>query len=108
MKRKSFILMTVLALSGVLLIILNANAGYDRYDCTVVNAGPAGQATWIVLTDTASPPAFVDMGFKCPEARSKEMLAVAIAAISNNLTVQAIVDPDAEDGKIYGLFLLYE
>ena len=109
MKRKNLILTLLIALSLVLFIALNASAEYQRYICTVTKAGPAGESdTWLELTDTSSPPAFEVKGFLCPEERAKEMLAVALTAMSNNLKVEVIIDPEVEYGYVYAIFLYSE
>ena len=107
MKHKTFINIALLVTGMILFFTLNANADYARYVCNVISTGPAGSDTWVVLTDTAVTPKFSKAGFKFPAARAKEMMAVALTAMTNNFKVEAIVNLGSI-GTVYALFVYSE
>ena len=107
MKHKTFINIALLVTGMILFFTLNANADFDRYICKVIMTGPAGNNTWIVLTDTAVAPTFSETGFVFPEDRAKEMMAIALTAITSNLKVEAIVNLGST-GTVYAIFVYSE
>jgi hypothetical protein len=66
----------------------------NPYICKVHQAGPAGanSTVRIRLSDTASNPEFTNRWFRALTGREKEMLAVALAAISSGYEVEANVN----------------
>ena len=67
----------------------------EWYTCHVDEAGPTGTGTVvkIYLTDVAEVPAFDEnTAFSAQTGREKEMLAVALVALSNELKVRAQLD----------------
>ncbi len=70
----------------VCLLTMNASAA-EWITCSVNIAGPSGEDTYICLSDTASSPAFTKKWFIAPKDRAKEMTAIAIAAMTNNMKV---------------------
>lgn len=69
------------------------------YKCTVDQVGPAGTTqaagSKIYLTDTASTPAWKgSKAFKVPTERSKEFLAVGLAAMAGSTTVKVTTNAD--------------
>jgi len=67
----------------------------EWYTCRVDEAGPTGTKTVvkIYLTDIAEVPSFEEKTvFSAQTGREKEMLAVALVALSNELKVRAQLD----------------
>ena len=84
-----------------------SGAAQQWYTCRVQQAGPGGALTLVKLTDTASSPAFTGKWFLAPADRAKEILAVALTAMSNGMTVRVSTDigvPD-EYPSIYSFYL---
>lgn len=91
---KTILLIVVLA---VIAAILPARIGQaaDWYTCKVNEAGPTGTkaVVKIYLTDLGDTPAFDEnTAFSAQTGREKEMLAVAMAAMSNAVQVRAQLD----------------
>jgi hypothetical protein len=97
----------LLFLLGVLVLLIPAaNAGNSWYTCTVLEAGPAGgkDAVHIKLTDNGG--AFSGKWFRARTGREKEMLALALAAMSNAKDVRVYTDSsDAGKPEIYNMYL---
>ena len=92
--KKMFITMVVV-LSMLAVFAVSAHAG-AWYTCTVNMAGPGwGTHCYIKLSDTAATPAFENRWFVALDSQKKEMLAVALTAMTNGLNVLVYVDsPD--------------
>ena len=103
MKTKKLGLITLIVLSMVFLFALNASAGW--YTCTVNLAGPGFTNTYINLTDTSASPAFTNRWFTAESTQSKEMLATALTAISNSMSVWTYINSSAEYATIISLYL---
>ncbi len=84
-------------LAGLLLLLLQgrALAASEWFTCKVELAGPSKNYSFVTLTDQAEPPAFVSKWFILQPDKSKEMLAVALMAISTGKQVVVVVDPEA-------------
>ncbi len=82
-----------LAFVGLTLIMATQPAqAAEWYTCRVDEAGPTGAQTVVKihLTDVAEVPAFEEKtAFNAQTGREKEMLAVALVALSNELKVRA-------------------
>jgi hypothetical protein len=92
---RTIIVLCLLAVASII-FPMNTNAA-GSYVCTVDQAGPHGQAAAggarLYLTDTADTPAWAgSKTFKVPADRSKEFLAVGIAAIANDKKVTIVTD----------------
>jgi hypothetical protein len=85
-----------LLLAGLLLLLLQGQvlAGAEWFTCKVEVAGPAENYSFVTLTDQAATPAFVGKWFILPPDKSREMLAVALMAISTGKLVVVVVDPE--------------
>ena len=82
---------------GMLLITwaTTVQAAARFFTCEVDEAVILGNGrTFVRLTDTSSAQAFANKNFEAPELVAKQMLAVAIAALTANLTVKVRTDPD--------------
>jgi len=77
----------------VCLITINASAA-EWITCSVSMAGPSGEDTYICLSDTAPSPAFTSKWFIAPADRAKEMTAIALTAMTNNMKVLIKADAD--------------
>jgi hypothetical protein len=94
MRGKKIQLMAVLALSIMALLVAPVHAAPDWFVCSVEEVGPGGASTvYIRLTDSSAPPAFVGTWFQAKVGREKEFLAMALTAMTNNLTVRVYTDP---------------
>jgi len=91
--KKMFITMVVV-LSMLAVFAVAARAGW--YTCTVKMAGAGwGTHCYIKLSDTAATPDFENKWFVALDSQKKEMLAVALTAMTNGLNVLVYVDsPD--------------
>ncbi len=77
-----------------LLFSAQAIAASDWYHCYISLAGLGGQGgTYLRLTDAGDSPQFMEKVFRVPDSHSKEMLAIALTAVSANLKVFVFVDP---------------
>ena len=106
MKRKSLVITLLIALGVVLSSGVSANAAEGWFVCTIDAAGPNQSGIYVSLTDTASPQAFKQKWFRCPDNRSNEMLATALTAMTNNMKVSVDVDPEQVYGDINIMYLL--
>ena len=88
MVKKVFVMMVVV-LSMIAIFAINAHAS-AWYTCTVEMAGPGWSVTYIKLTDTGG--AFTHKWFRALSYRQKELLAVALTAMTNNMHVLVNVD----------------
>jgi hypothetical protein len=104
MKRKTLVLILLVALGVVMLSGASAHAGW--FVCTVDAAGPNQSGIYVSLTDTASPQAFKQKWFRCPESRSNEMLAAALTAMTNGMRISVEVDSEQEYGEINIMYLM--
>jgi len=61
----------------------------------------------VKLNDTAPIPAFTGEWFLAPADRAKKILAVALTAMTNGITVRVPIDPSAPDEypRIYAFYL---
>jgi hypothetical protein len=77
------------------------------YLCDVEKAGPVGATIVnVVLSDTATMPAFTNRTFKAREGREKEILAVALAAIQSGMRVEMVANLGPGVSPILSLFLV--
>ena len=105
MKAKGiFLLAACVAFVG--LLSSPASAASAWYNCNVTQAGPSGAEVRVMLTHSATTPAFTSKWFKAPKGMENRMLAVAMAALTNNKKVAVLVDPAAADiPEIAALYL---
>ena len=90
-------LMVLVILAAGWLAAGESSAAPQWYTCTVLQAGPGGAVTLVKLKDTASSPAFASKWFLAPADRAKEILAVALTAMSNGMTVRVSLDLSVPD-----------
>jgi hypothetical protein len=87
-----------LAISGLMITTIgNAMAAHAWYNCTVVRAGQNAEGAYEVVlkrSGVAQPKAFV-----IPADQTDRLMAVALTALSANLSVRAYVDWSWQDGK---------
>jgi hypothetical protein len=71
----------------------NAQAAVETYTCDVIMAGTAANGTtFIRLTHLATNRAFTNKWFSAPTTQSREMLAIALAALTAGKQVQIGAD----------------
>lgn len=88
-------LMIMVVIAVALVVPTQPTQAADWCTCQVNEAGPTGTGTVvkIYLTDVAEAPVFEgNTAFKAQTGREKEMLAVALVALSNELKVRAQLD----------------
>jgi hypothetical protein len=77
-----------------LLMVFSASALAGQYICEVKRAGPYGTSeVRFVLTHKGTGAEFADKTFKANVGREKEMLAVALSAMSGGLNIIAYTNP---------------
>ena len=88
--------LVILGLLGMVAVFVsNVNAAEAWYTCTVQEVGTTGvQKMTFTLTDTAAEPYFVSLNFLARDGREKEMLALALSAMSMNLPIRIYADAD--------------
>ena len=88
MRAKKVFLTMAVVFSMVAIFAVSAHAGV-WYTCTVEKAGSgAGNHVCIWLSDTNDPPAFTNRFFTAPDGRKKEMLAIALTAMTTGKQVE--------------------
>jgi len=88
MRAKKVFLTMAVVFSIVAIFAVSAHAGV-WYTCTVEKAGTgAGNHVCIWLSDTNDPPAFTNRFFTAPDGRKKEMLAIALTAMTTGKQVE--------------------
>lgn len=104
---KRFALTVLLILAAGWFAADESIAAQQWFTCRVQLAGPGGAATLVKLTDTSSTPAFTSKWFLAPADRAKEILAVALTAMSNGMTVRVSIDLSVPDEypPIYAFYL---
>jgi hypothetical protein len=105
MKAKRIGLIAVIAFGIMCVLTMNAGAQSAWYTCSVVSVGPTAWGTYICLTDTSSSPAFTNRWFQFPPNHAKEMLAVALTAMSNSMNVTIYSDPEEYFPYLYVIYL---
>lgn len=82
----------VLMVAGFLTLVFAMQAfAAERYLCDVRKAGTIGvTAVEFVLTDTAAVPLFTDRRFRARNDRTREMLAIGLAAMQTGMRVEII------------------
>ena len=109
MKAKNIAVIVIVFVGVMFLLSIPASAEQAWYECTINMAGPGSSSTYIILTDTAAAPEFTNKWFVATADRAKEMLVVALTAISNDLMVKVRIDLDDGDvPSIRTLFLMDE
>ncbi len=84
----------------------SAHAAATWFKCTVIVAGmPTTNQVLIQLTDLAADPAFTAKTFAGTTANVKEMLAIALVAMSANLPVWVYGDPALALPPITSIYL---
>jgi hypothetical protein len=105
MKIRKTITMMVLTLGLLGLLSTNVSAELGWYYCSVELVGPSQGTNFINLSDTSNPPAFESRWFILPPEYAKEMLAIALAAKTNQMRVVAFLDPEQIYSYCYALLL---
>lgn len=107
MQRKSLALLLMLTLIFVAKSVHSTTVALEWYTCTVTKAGAGGKKqVFITLTDAGG--SFTDKTFAAIKGREKEMLAVALTALTSSVTVYVSIDPSSEviPPIIYDIYLL--
>jgi len=89
----------------VAIFAVSAHAGV-WYTCTVDKAGTGWKDhVYITLSDTAGTPAFTFVNFVVPDTRKKEMLAIALTAMTTGKSVLVNLSSSAEGSVILEMWL---
>jgi broad specificity polyphosphatase/5'/3'-nucleotidase SurE len=104
---KKMVLVLVMAMICLAPALIDAQAAVTVIAAKVNKAGVSGTATThVFLTDTAATKAFpAKTYFICASARAKEMLAVALTAISMNKTVNVTLSGVAPGSTVQIMYL---
>jgi len=106
MKAKKMFLTMAVVFSMVAIFAVSTHAGV-WYTCTVEKAGSGwNDHVYITLSDTTETPAFTGVNFVVPDTRKKEMLAIALTAITTGKNVLVKLSDTSEGSVIYGMYLL--
>lgn len=104
--------MVVKRISLIVLVVMLAGAYFATesgaapawYACKVEAAGPGWGAIYVQLTDKSS--TFTKKWFSVPAANAKEVLAVALTAMSSGIQVLVYADPSVSGNPaIYTFYL---
>ena len=93
--RKKIGLMVIMAMLATAFLVADSSAAPALYVCTVEAAGP--QADGVMYIGLTSAPAFTWKWFIAPANMQKEILAIALTAMSNGMQVLVQVDVSAGD-----------
>jgi len=105
MKVKKMFLAMVVVFSMLAVFAVSAHAGW--YTCTVNMAGAGwGTNCYIKLSHTAATPAFENRWFVPLDSQKKEMLAVALTAMTNNMNVSVYIDSTTQYSIIRAMYLI--
>jgi len=106
MRAKKVFLTMAVVFSMVAIFAVSAHAGV-WYTCTVDKAGTGwNDHVYITLSDTAGTPAFTGVNFVVPDTRKKEMLAIALTAITTNKSVLVKLSSIGGGSVIESMYLL--
>ena len=105
MRAKKMFLTMAVVFSMVAIFAVSAHAAW--YTCTVDRAGTGwNDHVYITLSDTAGTPAFTGVNFVVPDTRKKEMLAIALTAMTTGKSVLVNLSDTSGGSVIYGMYLL--
>jgi hypothetical protein len=105
MKTKKMITALGIAMVLGLVFTLNVQAVEAWYSCTVDMVGPGWGVAYIQLTDTAGTPAFTNKWCVLSSTQEKELLAVVLTALTNDLNVMVYVDPAVSYPTVSAVYL---
>jgi len=104
-------LISVMLFSLILSFIAPAaHAGQQWYVCSIVKVGQSGGRDYVQLTHVPNEgaAAFTARYFKLPAEKAREMLAVALSAVTGGFKVEVYVDGQIEYSDLYAMYLLAE
>ncbi|MBN2467585.1 MAG: hypothetical protein JXD19_05485 [Deltaproteobacteria bacterium] len=97
-------LMVIMAMLATAFFVTDSSAAPAGYNCTVDATGPYSGTIYIQLTSASN---FTGKWFTAPAGMQKEILAIALTAMSNGFTVFVYADLGAGSvPPIQGLYLL--
>ena len=102
--KKGSILLALAVTLGILVFTAPPGMAAGDFVCSVVQVGPSGATnTRFMLSDTAATPTFTDKWCQPDNpTRAKEMLAVALTAMSSGMNVWVyITNNPAAPGTLY-------
>ena len=110
MARLKYFFLAVLFCLGLALIAPAAHAGQQWYVCSIVKVGQSGGRDYVQLTHVPNEgaAAFTARYFKLPAEKAREMLAVALSAVTGGFKVEVYVDGQIEYSDLYAMYLLAE
>ena len=104
MRAKKVFVMMVVVLSMMAVFAVSAHAT-EWYICTIQEAGAGGSGTTLVrLTDING--AFANTWFQASYSIRKEILAVALTAMTNNKKVRVGLSGSSQYSLIYCMYLI--
>ena len=103
MRAKKMFLTMAVVFSMVAIFAVSAHAAW--YKCTVEKAGIGwANHVYITLSDTGG--SFTNVCFVAPDGRKKEMLAIALTAITTGKNVSVNLSSIGGGSVIQGMYLL--
>ena len=103
MRAKKMFLTMAVVFSMVAIFAVSAHAAW--YTCTVDRAGTGwNDHVYIMLSATGG--SFTNVCFTAPDGRKKEMLAIALTAMTTGKSVLVNLSDTSGGSVIYGMYLL--
>ena len=103
MRAKKMFLTMAVVFSMVAIFAISAHAAW--YTCTIEKAGTGwANHVYIRLSDTGG--SFTNVCFTAPDGRKKEMLAIALTAMTTGKSVLVNLSDTSGGYVIYGMYLL--
>ena len=103
MKAKKMFLTMAVVFSMVAIFAVSVHAAW--YTCTVDRAGTGwNDHVYIMLSATGG--SFTNVCFTAPDGRKKEMLAIALTAMTTGKSVLVNLSDTSGGSVIYGMYLL--
>jgi hypothetical protein len=104
---KRIALMTMIVLLAGALFVTDSNAAVVWYTVEVIAAGPMETGgVYVRLVDTASPQGFAEQWFSVPPNIGKEVLAVALTAVTTGTQVMIAAEMSTSPPTILRFYIL--
>jgi hypothetical protein len=106
MKKKALV-MALLCVMGLTAISIGTAEAGAWYTCTISQVGATNWGNWVILTDTATTPAFTNVMFLIDASTvPKEMFATSLSAWANSNDVLVYVSGITTYSTVFGIFAI--
>jgi hypothetical protein len=104
---KTKVVATILGIvfCSAFLFATHVSADPAWYVCTIDRVGPSGSTVYVMVSDTAQPPAFTRKWCKCSDDLKNQMLAVGLTSMTNDQTISIRIDPALSYPTINNMYL---